>query len=276
MTTIWRAHVVPPGKIRTIFYRSSIALINLLLLLGIAQANPQLSSDQGGQSGAAKQTRPQADAIGEQSNVVPRGNLPLANQINDKAQGFVNRANDLIKQRAIVGSEVDIDIRTLTIACQAKSSIGNSSGDHQQVFNISQSAANWLNALNIQLSHLASLKNQIAAETKDRCTASLRAPGLRNERCLVLEMSEQWAIQTEQFIKLQQSMHESDEKLLSQIKQLESNSCLTKNKPQDIADHMFQVHRLLNKEAHALIAGSIQSLTSVVSTPPEALLIKPN
>ncbi|NCX04047.1 MAG: hypothetical protein EBV72_14445, partial [Betaproteobacteria bacterium] len=92
MTTIWRAHVVPPGKIRTIFYRSSIALINLLLLLGIAQANPQLSSDQGGQSGAAKQTRPQADAIGEQSNVVPRGNLPLANQINDKAQGFVNRA----------------------------------------------------------------------------------------------------------------------------------------------------------------------------------------
>lgn len=276
MTTIWRAHLVPPGWRRTIFYRSSMVFITLLLLSGFARANPQLSSEQGGQSGAAKQARPQADAIGEQSKVGTRGKLPLANQINDQAQGFVNRANDLIKQRAIVDAEIDIGIRTLTIACQAKPSLGDSSGVHHQVFNPSQSATNWLNTLNLQLSSLASLRNQIAAETKDRCTTSLRAPGLRNERCIVLEMSEQWAIQTEQFIKSQQSTHLSDEKLLSQVKQLESNSCLTKNKPQDIASHMSQVHRLLNNKALELIAGSIQNLTSIVSTPPEALPIKSN
>lgn len=189
-----------------------------------------------------------------------KGNPTLATEVNEKAQRFVNNANDFLKQRARIESDLDQSIRMLTAACPPKSDASATSESLALEPRIKIDTMPWESRLELYLTTLGNLQIQIAAETKDSCGTLLRAPGLRGERCIILEMGDQWTKQTERFVKLQQNAKRSDELLLIHVNQTGGSTCQSSAENREIAQRISKIHSLLNTKAKALIDDSIQEL----------------
>lgn len=240
------------------------------LLIGISlfnpdepSANPQLEAEAVQRSAIPNQRLSQSDVTVDQVKRAATGNFQQAKEVDTRAQGFVSSANDLIKQRAMLDSELNLATKALSTACLGKHDLSLANQRPMQAADKVQEAEAWDMRLNAHLTSLRSLKNQIATETKNRCQPSLRAPGFRNERCMILEVGEQWAQRTEQFIKLQQNATTTDMTSLTQARALESSNCDSKENLQEITARVVRIHRMLKQKAQTLISDSIQELSRI-------------
>ena len=243
------------------------------LLIGISlfnpdepSANPQMAAESVQRTAIANQSLPQSDVTVEQVKRAATGNFQQAKEVDQRAQDFVASANELIKQRAMLDSELNLAIKALSTACLGKHDLSLANQRPIQTADKVQEAEAWAMRLNAQLTSLTSLKNQIATETKNRCQASLRAPGFRSERCIILEVGERWAQRTEQFIKLQQTATTADMTSLTQASALESFNCHAKENPLEITARVVRIHRMLKQKAQLLISDSIQELGLLAGT----------
>jgi len=197
-----------------------------------------------------------------------------AKLLNDQAESFVNRANEWIKQRSVIDSEFKRATQALEDACARN--IKESSED--LTVKPSQTVTKRLplqspdsfqvNRLKVQKQDISALKAKMSEELGQRCGNTMRAPGLRNDQCLGLEMLAQWAVQTEQFIDMRLHSEISAQDLIQRISILEGQSCPASRRLSDVRLKMLQIMSSSQLDADLLMRQTFERIYQALGARP--------
>ncbi|NDE54273.1 MAG: hypothetical protein EB069_06750 [Actinobacteria bacterium] len=194
----------------------------------------------------------------------PSGEV-FAKEVNEKAERFVSNANNWMIRRSELDSEMTRGIKALANACTTKQA------DHSiaevQRNSLPDLQHNLISTAEIKFyeAEIASVKTRLSDRIKLICGTSMRASGMRNERCLILEMGEQWANQTEQFIKQHRVSSDQEGSLLAQMSELGRKACLSEEHTKDMYQKMLNIIRHLHQGFEALIKDALRQLSSIAS-----------
>ena len=193
-------------------------------------------------------------------------------QVNERAEAFVKQANLWMNKRAAVDLEIDRSTTALVNACfnrHQKEAKGNGSADPPAAGMVSdlraQPDGDLAALLEQQKKSVSSLKLQFADEINGRCSGVLRAPGIRNERCLILEMGAQWATQSEQLIDFRLRASESSRLSIQRMTELEGSSCLDRARLSELRTRMKSIVRASDSEANQWVNEAVNDLNAVLS-----------
>lgn len=189
----------------------------------------------------------------------------LAKDVNAKAERFVATANDWMIRRSEVDAEMSRGIKALANACASKQADRNIAAVQENNSPDQQANLASMAELKIYESEIASVKARFSERIKLSCGPLMRAPGLRNERCLTLEIGEQWANQTEQFIKQHRVSSDQEASLLAQMGELGRNACVSEQHARDVHQKMLNISNYLHQGSQALIKDALRLLSSIAN-----------